>query len=129
MSLLPTEQRRVALPLRQHDHHERRADPDGFAGREPSRVGHLPIAAGLTPDLDLQLHVFAVVEQALAAAASARVAAENFVQGLLDGDLGLPEQALNAPLSKGAQHLFHLLDGVNADADAANAPEADTVEV
>ena len=44
----------VALPLGEHDHHQRRADADRLAGRQSGRVGDLPVRAGLAPDLDLR---------------------------------------------------------------------------
>src|SRR6185503_14742486 len=105
-------------------------DADGFAGGELGGAGGLPGAGGLALDLDGQLEVLAVVEEALAAgAAAAAVAAEDLVEGLLDRDRGHEEQLLGFAQTQGAEDLLHAIDAADLDADAADAAEADAGEL
>src|SRR5215471_7340320 len=119
----------VALPLGEHDHHDRGADADRLAGRQPGRAGGLPVGGGLTADLDGELEVLAVVEQALAAGAAAAVAPEDLVERLLDRDRRQEQQLLSLAESQRAQDLLHAIDPAQLDADAAHAAELDAVEV
>src|SRR5690606_24380475 len=126
---LAAEERGVALPLGEDDHHQRRADADGLARREPRRRSGLPGGAALALDLDGELDVFAVVEQALSAAPPARIATEHLVERFFDGQRRLKEQRLRRAVAQGREHLIHALDALHGDADPGDAAEAHAVEV
>jgi hypothetical protein len=107
----------------------RAADPDRLARRQPGRDRDLPVRPGDSPDLDLQVDVLAVVEQALTAGAAPTVAAEDLVEGLLDGEVLLEQQALRRALAQRSKHLLHLLDGLKTDTNPLDAAEADALQV
>jgi hypothetical protein len=116
---------RVALPLGEHDHHDRGADANRLAGRQPGRARRLPVARGLAPDLDGELEVLAVVEQALATGAPTAVAAEDLVQRLLDRDgrrTGLWASPVRA-------QIYSMRSIGAARSDPADAAEVDAVEL
>ena len=90
------------------------AAPTPIASPVESRVGFAisQSAPALTPYLDLQVHVLAVIEQSLPARAATAVATEDLVESLLDGEIRLEEQALRSALAQRAEDLLHLLDGL-----------------
>ena len=121
---------RVALPLGQDDHHERRADADGLARRQPRRARRLPRAVGLAPDLHAELDVLAVVENARRAGAlSAAVAPEDLVERLLDRACRQEQQLLRLAVAERAEDLIHALDAADLRADAVDAAEPEPGEL
>jgi predicted phosphoribosyltransferase len=110
MGLLSAQQRRVALPLGEHDHHQRGADADRLARRQASGVGDLPVGAGLAADLDLEMDVLAVVEQPLPAGPTAAVARKISSSASSIGMSAWKEELLRRALAQRSQDLLHALD-------------------
>src|SRR5438132_9117185 len=101
---------RIALPLRKNDHHERGTDADRLARREARRIDALPVRTRFATDLDLQVHVFPIIEQALPASTSAAVATENLVESILDREILLKQDSLGRSFTKRAENLLHPFD-------------------
>jgi hypothetical protein len=77
--------------------------------REARWIRNLPVRPRAAADLDLQVYVLAVVEQAPPSGPAATIAPENLVERFLDGQVPLEEQALSGPKPTPLRFLFRRL--------------------
>ena len=132
MAAIGAEEVRVALPLRQDDHHERSADADRFAGREARRRSHLPLGRGarLSLDLDDEVEVLAIIEELLrTGAASASVTTEDLGERILEGQVRLEQELLHLAATQRAEDESHPLHTLHVHTNGSDAPEGDVHEI